>query len=82
MGVLDLQLTIFHLVSISPERKKTLLALALTCTSFTGMALDLLWKNLDDVTPLVRCLPQSLWKIQKQELVRSSFMLENMPTYF
>jgi len=82
MGVLELQLTVFHLVDISPERKKTLLALALTCTSFTGMALDLLWKNLDDVTPLVRCLPRSLWTILKRELVRSSFVLENMPIYF
>ncbi|OAX38266.1 hypothetical protein K503DRAFT_691844, partial [Rhizopogon vinicolor AM-OR11-026] len=47
--------------------KKTLLALALTYESFTGPALDLLWRELDGLGPLVRCLPQSLWKLDKHE---------------
>jgi len=69
MGILELQLNIFELVNIDPARKKILLALALTCTSFTGVALDLLWRHLDNVTPLIRCLPPSLWEIHGQELV-------------
>ena len=69
MDIIELRQEIFELVNIDSERKETLLALALTCTSFTGMALDLLWKKLDNVTPLIRCLPRSLWKIDKKELV-------------
>jgi len=69
MDIMELRQEVFELVYIDSERKKTLLALALTCTSFTGMALDLLWKKLDNVTPLIRCLPRSLWKIHNKELV-------------
>ncbi|KAG2069536.1 hypothetical protein BDR04DRAFT_682074 [Suillus decipiens] len=42
--------------------KKTLMALALTCKSFSGPALDLLWRDLPEFEPLIKCLPQSLWK--------------------
>ncbi|KAG1833234.1 hypothetical protein DFJ58DRAFT_228911 [Suillus subalutaceus] len=41
---------------------KTLLALALTCKSFTGPALKLLWQDLSELAPLIKCLPRSLWK--------------------
>ncbi|KIK43336.1 hypothetical protein CY34DRAFT_81982 [Suillus luteus UH-Slu-Lm8-n1] len=41
---------------------RTLLALALTCKSFSGPALDLLWQDLDNFSPLVKCLPQGLCK--------------------
>ncbi|KAG2144471.1 hypothetical protein DEU56DRAFT_789738 [Suillus clintonianus] len=61
----ELQWKIFQLVHAAPEnysRKKTLLALALTCKSFTGPALKLLWRNLSGFAPLIKCLPQSLWK--------------------
>jgi len=69
MDIIELRQEVFELVDINSERNKTLLALALTCTSFTEMALDLLWKKLDEVTPLIRCLPRSLWKIDKMRLV-------------
>ncbi|KAG1791798.1 uncharacterized protein BJ212DRAFT_1293645 [Suillus subaureus] len=49
--------------------RKTLLALALTCKSFTEPALDLLWRHLDRLEPLIRCLPQSLWKWNWKKLV-------------
>ncbi|KAG1748306.1 uncharacterized protein EDB91DRAFT_1245016 [Suillus paluster] len=49
-------------------RNKTLLALALTCKSFTEPALDLLWQYLRGLAPLIRCLPQSLWKMNAQKL--------------
>ncbi|OAX38269.1 hypothetical protein K503DRAFT_866266 [Rhizopogon vinicolor AM-OR11-026] len=68
LSISELRWKIFQLVDWEPSRKKTLLALALTCESFTGPALDLLWQNLDGLGPLVRCLPQSLWKLDKQEL--------------
>jgi hypothetical protein len=69
MSISELRQTIFQLVDRKHSRKKTLLALAVTCKSFTGPALDLLWRELDLFAPLVRCLPPSLWKLDKLELV-------------
>ncbi|KAG1846077.1 hypothetical protein DFJ58DRAFT_664029 [Suillus subalutaceus] len=51
------------------DMRKTLLALALTCKSFTEPALDLLWRHLGRLEPLIRCLPQSLWKQNGNRLV-------------
>ncbi|KAJ8593720.1 hypothetical protein M405DRAFT_921688 [Rhizopogon salebrosus TDB-379] len=69
LSISELRWKIFELIWASESsRKKTLLALALTCKSFTGPALDLLWRELNGFDPLIRCLPPSLWKIDKQEL--------------
>ncbi|KAF8552927.1 hypothetical protein OG21DRAFT_1415212, partial [Imleria badia] len=38
---------------------KTLTALARTCNAFKEPALDVLWFDLDDLTSLVRCLPEA-----------------------
>ncbi|KAG2134819.1 hypothetical protein DEU56DRAFT_808797 [Suillus clintonianus] len=66
MMIFDLQWKVFQLVhdtfNTVCSRNQTLLALALTCKSFTKLALDLLWQDLRGLAPLVRCLPQSLWK--------------------
>ncbi|KAG0700846.1 hypothetical protein DFH29DRAFT_929970, partial [Suillus ampliporus] len=48
--------------------RKSLLALALTCKSFTEPALDLLWRHLGGLEPLIKCLPQSLWKQDEKKL--------------
>ncbi|KAG1745160.1 hypothetical protein EDB19DRAFT_1692699 [Suillus lakei] len=67
----ELQWKIFQLVHDTFTwgwRNKTLLALALTCKSFTGPALDLLWQDLHGLAPLIRCLPQSLWKLVPRKL--------------
>jgi hypothetical protein len=45
------------------------MALALVCKSFSGPALDLVWRNLRGFESLIRCLPQSLWKQDKKKLV-------------
>ncbi|KAJ8592381.1 hypothetical protein M405DRAFT_931524 [Rhizopogon salebrosus TDB-379] len=68
MSIPELRREIFQLVDRKELRKKTLLALAVTCKSFTGPALDLLWRELDSFAPLIRCLPPSLWKLDKLEL--------------
>ncbi|KAG9312052.1 hypothetical protein JVU11DRAFT_7333 [Chiua virens] len=39
----------------------SLVKLARTCRTFKEPALDVLWNALIDLTPLVRCLPKSLW---------------------
>ena len=38
-----------------------LAALARTCRTFKEPALDMIWGELDDLTPLVRCLPETSW---------------------
>lgn len=38
-----------------------LAALARTCRTFKEPALDMIWAELDDLTPLVRCLPKASW---------------------
>ncbi|KAJ8588320.1 hypothetical protein M405DRAFT_261022 [Rhizopogon salebrosus TDB-379] len=70
MNISELRWKIFQLVSFgrSRSRNRTLLALALTCKSFTELALDLLWRKLDRLSPLIRCLPPSLWTLSKEKL--------------
>ncbi|KAG1800204.1 uncharacterized protein HD556DRAFT_1020010 [Suillus plorans] len=51
-----------------PRTRKTLLALALTCKLFSEPALNLLWRHLGGIEPLIRCLPQSLWKQNRGRL--------------
>jgi hypothetical protein len=67
MSISELRWKIFQLVDLGFSRNKTLLALALTCKSFTGPALDLLWRELDGLDPLIRCLPPTLWKLERRE---------------
>ncbi|KAJ8592390.1 hypothetical protein M405DRAFT_879954 [Rhizopogon salebrosus TDB-379] len=68
MSISELRQEIFQLVDRKRSRKKTLLVLAVTCKFFTEPALDLLWRELDSFAPLIRCLPPSLWKLDKLEL--------------
>ncbi|KAG1781197.1 hypothetical protein EV702DRAFT_1193380 [Suillus placidus] len=73
----ELRWKIFQLVHGTPADSmgnKTLLALALTCKSFSGPALDLLWQNLEGFELLIRCLPQSLWKWEGRKLVFGRIM--------
>jgi len=67
MSISELRWKIFQLIDLGPSGNKTLLALALTCESFTGPALDLLWRELDGLDPLIRCLPPTLWKLERRE---------------
>jgi hypothetical protein len=48
-------LLICHREKTSPE----LAALARTCRAFTEPALDALWRELIDLSPLARCLPEA-----------------------
>ena len=38
-------------------------ALARTCRTFKEPALDVLWENLDDLSPLVRCVPEASFEL-------------------
>jgi hypothetical protein len=85
MSISELRWKIFELVSFGRPRSRnsTLLALALTCKSFTELALDLLWRKLDRLSPLIRCLPPSLWTLSKEKLVSHKQLLhaESVPIY-
>ncbi len=37
------------------------------CKTFYEPAADTLWRTLDDLTPLVRCLPPHLWYVKSLE---------------
>lgn len=43
------------------ERLRTLAALARTCKALYELAMDDLWSVLDDVSPLVKCMPEKAW---------------------
>ena len=40
----------------------TLAALARTCTALHEPTMNVLWYNLDDITPVFKCLPSQFWK--------------------
>ena len=42
--------------------KVAIVALACCCKSFEDPVLDALWETQDQLTPLLRCLPQEVWK--------------------
>ncbi|KAI9567216.1 hypothetical protein HD554DRAFT_1008723 [Boletus coccyginus] len=45
--------------------QKDFLSLARTCRAFKEPALDILWVRLEDLSPLVRCLPEDSWENSK-----------------
>jgi hypothetical protein len=60
LGVLDILHNIFDYVDADKWcRTRWILALALTCRAFEDSALDVLWRSLPNLVPLVRCLPAS-----------------------
>ncbi|KAF9468375.1 hypothetical protein BDZ94DRAFT_1246630 [Collybia nuda] len=46
----------------------SLSALARTCRAFHDTALDHLWSDINDITPLVNCMPLDLWGIELNEV--------------
>jgi hypothetical protein len=50
-----------------PNLNPSLVALARTCRAFQEPALDALWLQLDDLTPLLRCLPEDVWVLSAVE---------------
>lgn len=60
------------LVAAGHRGAREVLALLKTCKSFYEPALDLLWRDLHILAPLVMCLPEDVWKIRNKLLVRLS----------
>jgi len=67
LNVLDILDTIFNFVLESHEYgTSTLAALAVTCRHFEHPALDVLWRTIPSLIPLVKCLPPDLWEMTIQ----------------
>ena len=49
----------------SRSESSHLLALAITCRAFKEPALDVLWADLDNLSPLVRCLPEAFHQLSQ-----------------
>jgi hypothetical protein len=58
LDVQEIILIIFHLTTT----KRDLAALAVTCKTFRDPALEILWSELNEFSPLARCLPNDIWK--------------------
>ncbi|GJE84044.1 hypothetical protein PsYK624_001190 [Phanerochaete sordida] len=71
LQISELQVHIFEYCKVDGLR--ALAALARTCRAFYEPALDILWRELDNVSPLIKCLPNASW-IEVQ-----SFTPEDVP---
>ena len=63
---------------VESELKATAVSLACCCKRFEDLVLDVLWKEQDLLTPLLKCLPQETWvqhfrSFVSQPVVSSSF---------
>lgn len=62
--ILDVLGIIFNeIFEDSESGPETMAALARTCQDFQDTALDILWKEVPDLVPLLKCLPSDAWKI-------------------
>lgn len=52
------------------DDRKSVANVALACRAFYGGATDVLWSNLDNLFPLIKCMPKDLWE---EEVVREEF---------
>ena len=43
----------------------TLISLACTKRDISEITLDVLWRSIPDIGPLIRCMPEDLWEEQK-----------------
>ena len=59
-----------------PDARPTLLTLATTCRLFQQVALDLLWKELDNLCPIGYCLPQDAVGIKSNSLDEHDMRVE------
>ena len=51
-----------HLLTDDRCRKQWLVCMALTCRTFYEPAMDILWRELGDFSPLLRCFPDDVMK--------------------
>ena len=64
--VLEILNHILDFVLQSEGGQKSLAALAISCRTFQDPALDVLWRRLPCIGPLVRCLPSDAWEVKPE----------------
>ncbi|KAF9448667.1 hypothetical protein P691DRAFT_32469 [Macrolepiota fuliginosa MF-IS2] len=52
-----------------------LVSLACTCRAWSEIALDELWCTIDTFTPLVKCMPRDLWRLEDRLVVLNRSLL-------
>ena len=69
LEIQDILSNIFHhfFLPESHTAAHDLAALARTCRTFKEPALDVLWRTLNNLSPLARCLPEASHKLTSQE---------------
>ena len=45
----------------------TLTSLACTKRDISEITLDVLWRSIPDIGPLIRCMPEDLWESEREE---------------
>ncbi|KAG2090373.1 uncharacterized protein F5147DRAFT_787257 [Suillus discolor] len=58
--------------------KPNLVNMAMTCSTFSNLALDMLWSQQDNLTPLIQCLPRDTWTVWYGSAI--IFSREPLPT--
>ncbi|KAG1813058.1 hypothetical protein EV424DRAFT_1557643 [Suillus variegatus] len=58
--------------------KSDLRNMAMTCSAFSNLALDMLWSQQDSLAPLTQCLPRDTWKVWWDDFM--DFSREPLPT--
>ena len=62
-------LRLFACELVASEEKAAAVALACCCKGFEDPVLDALWEAQDGLTPLLKCFPPDVWKIEDGRLV-------------
>jgi len=59
---------LFGLVcEVLTQRRTTLASLARTCRAFEGPALDVLWRNIEGLRPLLCTMPSDLFEMKAKD---------------
>ncbi|OBZ68782.1 hypothetical protein A0H81_11282 [Grifola frondosa] len=61
------------------DQLSTLASLAVTCRRFHGPALDVLWKEIYDLAPLVKCFPADAWVVELDQQTSSKTLKMTRP---
>ena len=63
---------------VASEAKGTAVSLACCCRNFEGPVLDQLWETQDRIIPLLKCLPQEVWKEEQENFVSQLITLHSL----
>jgi hypothetical protein len=59
--------------------KATLTSLARTKRNISEITLDVLWRSIPDIGPLIRCMPEDLWEEEKESEKRIELVITLLP---